>query len=115
MSDDVEDLLHLLVGGDTEAAASILERAEKDTTPRLLVAAAMLTDAPSELLSRAAAHARTTRDRQLVAVAAAHLENDEELFHALVRDHLADHPDNVLAAWIAAQHTHSARSAPSTP
>ncbi len=26
------------------------------------------------------------------------------LLDALVRDHLADHPDNVLAAWIAAQH-----------
>jgi hypothetical protein len=27
------------------------------------------------------------------------------LLDALVRDHLADHPDNILAAWIGAQHT----------
>ena len=30
---------------------------------------------------------------------------DHDLFDALIRDHLADHPDNVLAAWIATRHT----------
>ena len=29
---------------------------------------------------------------------------DEDLLDALVRDHLADHPDSILAAWIATQH-----------
>jgi hypothetical protein len=47
----------------------------------------------------------TTRDRQLIAVAAAHLADNPELLDALVRDHLSDHPDNLLAAWIAAQHS----------
>ena len=36
--------------------------------------------------------------------AAAHLAHDEDLLDALVRDHLADHPDSILAAWIATQH-----------
>jgi hypothetical protein len=50
---------------------------------------------------RAGAKAATTRDRQLVAIAAAHLRGQRELVDALARDHLADHPDNVLVAWIA--------------
>jgi hypothetical protein len=45
--------------------------------------------------------AATTRDRQLVAIAAAHLRGERDLVDALARDHLADHPDNVLVAWIA--------------
>jgi hypothetical protein len=39
-------------------------------------------------------------------VAAAHLHDDHELLDALVREHLADYPDSLLAAWIAAKHTH---------
>jgi hypothetical protein len=33
------------------------------------------------------------------------VNGDAVLLDALVRDHLADHPDNILAAWIAAKHT----------
>jgi len=112
MADDIETLLRRLVGGDDGAAADVLAKAETDNTPALLVAAALLTHDPRGLLTRAAAHALTTRDRQLVAVAGAHLSNDEDLFHALVRDHLADHPDNILAAWIATKHARPDRSAP---
>ena len=43
----------------------------------------------------------TTRDRQLVAVAAAHLAGDPDRVDALARDHLVDHPDSILVAWIA--------------
>jgi hypothetical protein len=57
------------------------------------------------LLERAALHATTTRDRQLVAILTAHVDRDQDLLDALVRDHLADHPDSLLAIWIAAQHT----------
>ena len=39
-----------------------------------------------------------------MAIATAHLDGDDDRLDALVRDHLADHPDNVLAAWIAAIH-----------
>jgi hypothetical protein len=37
-----------------------------------------------------------------VAIAAAHRRGEGELVDALARDHLVDHPDSVLAAWIAA-------------
>jgi hypothetical protein len=39
-----------------------------------------------------------------VAITAAHLAHDVDRLDALVRDHLADHPDSILAAWIATQH-----------
>ena len=43
----------------------------------------------------------TTRERQTVAIAAAHLRGDRDLVDALARDHLIEHPDSVLVAWIA--------------
>jgi len=58
------------------------------------------------LLARAAAHAATTRDRQLVAIATAHRSGERELVDALARDHLVDHPDSVLVAWIAEASRH---------
>jgi hypothetical protein len=70
-----------------------------------LVLSALVADDGRALLEEAAGRASTTRDRQLVAIATAHLDGDDDRLDALVRDHLADHPDNVLAAWIAALHT----------
>jgi class 3 adenylate cyclase len=64
--------------------------------------AAALVDRRHDLLLRAGSAARTTRDRQLVAIAAAHLDGDADRVDALARDHLADYPDSVLVAWIAA-------------
>ena len=46
--------------------------------------------------------AGTTRDRQVVAIAAAHLAGDSDRVDALARDHLVDYPDSILVAWIAA-------------
>jgi hypothetical protein len=69
---------------------------------RDLVAAALLTPGRPDLLSRAAEVATSTRDRQLVAVASAHLRGDDDQALLLARDHLADHPDDVLVASIAA-------------
>jgi hypothetical protein len=106
MPDDIENLIRRLVGDDQEAAAQILHRARTDNSPTLLVAAALLTDEPGDLLARAVRSAATTRDRQLVAIAGAHLDNDEDRLDAFVRDHLAEHPDNILVSWIAAQHIH---------
>jgi len=103
MPDDTEPLLRRLIGGDAPARTEILDRAPTSSTPALLVAAALLAPEPAPLLDRADAHAASTRDRQLVAVARAHVAGDDELLDALVRDHLADHPDNLLAAWIAGQ------------
>ena len=95
-----------LIGGDHAAVSAVLAGARTSHVPALLVAAAMISgDSDGLLLARATAHALTTRDRQLVAVAAAHLDGNQDLFDALIRDHLADHPDNLLAAWIATRHT----------
>jgi hypothetical protein len=69
--------------------------------PAVLVAAALAAGDADALLARAAASAATTRDRQLVAIAAAHLRGEHDVVDALARDHLVDHPDSVLAAWIA--------------
>jgi hypothetical protein len=41
---------------------------------------------------------RMSRLRQVLGVAAVRLDDDEERLDALVRDHLADHPDSLLAA-----------------
>src|SRR3954451_20882198 len=101
---DVEVLLRRLIGGDATAPAEILERARSDDSPRLLVAAALVAEAPQPYLVRAVNNAVTTTDRQLVSLASAHLDDNADLLDALARDHLADHPDSVLAAWITAQH-----------
>ena len=44
---------------------------------------------------------RTREDRQLVAIARAHLAGDRELVDALARDHLVDFPGSYLVAWVA--------------
>jgi hypothetical protein len=99
MPDETETLLRRLISDDQAAVAAVLAGARTSDTPALLVAAALISgDSDGLLLARATTHATTTRDRQLVAVAAADLEGDHDLFDALIRDHLADHPDNVLAA-----------------
>src|SRR5664279_5525293 len=115
MPEHTEYLLHRLIGGDTEARTDILETAATSTSPTLLVAAALVCNDPESWLSRAAVHAATTRDRQLVAITIAHFGADEDLLDALVRDHLADYPDSLLAAWIAAQHRPSSPPAQRAP
>lgn len=111
MDDDTHLLIRRLIAGDAGARAQLQDLARTGTAPTVLVAAALVSQGSDELLARAAAAATTTRDRQLVAVAAAHLRQDSELLDALVRDHLADHPDSILAAWIAGQHPRPSRSA----
>ena len=113
MADDIHLLVRRLIAGDAEARARLQALARTGSSPTVLVAAALVSHDGDELLARAAAAATTTRDRQLVAIAAAHLAEDAERLDALVRDHLADHPDNILAAWIAAQHPRPGR--PTTP
>ncbi|HEY5149341.1 MAG TPA: hypothetical protein VIJ23_05885 [Mycobacterium sp.] len=119
MPEDTECLVHRLIGGDTDSVKTILAVAPTSTSPVLLVAAALVAADQDPWLSRAAVHAATTRDRQLVAIAIAHFSADEDLLDALVRDHLADFPDSILAAWIAAQHSPSRPTAqharPSAP
>jgi len=95
-------LLHRVVGGDPRAAAEVLALAPMTDSASVLVAAAMLARDAGHL-ARAADLATSTRERQLVVLAETHLEGNTSLLDVLVRDHLADHPDHVLAAWIAGQ------------
>jgi hypothetical protein len=99
---ETDKLIRQLIGGDSHAAVAILQRAENSTDPVLLVAAALINSAGPDRLGRAAELAGNTRDRQLVAIAAAYVAGDQDRMDALARDHLVDHPDNLLVAWIAA-------------
>ena len=98
------DLVRRLMAGDPAVAARALALAPGRDDPALLVAAAVVSGDRVQL-ERASLCARTARDRQLVVLADAHLRGDHELFSVLVREHLSEYPDHVLAAWIAAQHT----------
>ena len=105
-----EQLLHQLVVGDAAAIAAIVEASRTSDDPMILVAAALFASDGDGLIARAGGMAATTRDRQLVAIATAHLRGERDLVDALARDHLVDHPDNVLVAWIAgASHARPAR------
>jgi hypothetical protein len=68
----------------------------------LVVRAVGIGDA--QLLDEARRRAVTGRDRRLVVLAERLLAGDHEQFDALVRDHLVEHPDHVLAAWLAQEH-----------
>ena len=100
MLTDHTALLLRLVGGDPAAAAEALALAPTTRSASVLVAAAMLSRDPGHL-ARATDLAADPRERRLVVLARVHLDGDDALLDVLVRDHLADHPDHLLAAWIA--------------
>src|SRR3954447_5909097 len=102
MPSESENVIHRLAVGDAAAIAAIVERAETSEDVTTIVAAALFTPTATTLMTRAAALAKTTRDRQLVAIAAAHLQGDAGRVDDLARDHLVDHPGSVLVAWISA-------------
>ena len=77
--------------------------AAREPSEATVLVAVALVNRRRDLLLRAEAVARTTRDRQLVTIAAAHLDGDADRVDVLARDHLVDHPDNVLVAWIAGE------------
>ena len=83
------------------ALLSLVELSRTSDDPLVLVAAALFAPDGAALLARAENAATTTRERQVVAIADAHLRGDGELVDALARDHLADHPGDVVVAWIA--------------
>jgi hypothetical protein len=110
-----EQLIHRLVVGDAAAITAIVDAARTSDNPTILIAAALFAADGDDLAARAATAATTTRDRQLVAIAVAHLNGDRDLVDALARDHLVDHPDSVLVAWIAgASHCDTNRHDPHT-
>lgn len=99
---DTETLLRQVIGGDAAARADIMDRARCSDEAILLAAAALVDPAAPDLLARAALSATTTRDRQVVAITAAHLTGDRDRVDALARDHLVDYPDSILVSWMAA-------------
>jgi hypothetical protein len=102
MPAEPDDVIHQLVVGGDAAAAEIIEQAHTSDDVTTIVAAALFAAAPGDLLDRAAGVATTTRDRQVVAIAVAHVAGDVDRVDALARDHLVDHPASVLVAWITA-------------
>ena len=68
--------------------------------PAVLVAVALA--AVDRPLERAAAPAADARTRRAVAVALAYLGSDHDRALLLARDHLADHPADLLVAHVAA-------------
>src|SRR4051812_812996 len=100
-SESAAPLLRRLVLGDEAAIGSIVQASQTSDDPLVLVAAALFAADGDGLLARADGIAATTRDRQVVAIATAHRRGERELVDALARDHLVDHPDSFLVAWIA--------------
>ena len=105
-STDPDQLIRDLIAGSDGSTAALREAARTSSHPAVLVAAALTTPGRSNLLARAAAAANGTRDRQLVAIAMAHLHGHHDRVLLLARDHLATHPDSLLVAHIAALSTH---------
>jgi hypothetical protein len=102
-----EDVIHQLAVGDEAAIAQIIQQAQTSNEVTTVVAASLFTPPGTDLMARAATLAVTTRDRQLVAIATAHLQGDPDRVETLARDHLADHPDSVLVAWITSTSNHA--------
>ncbi|MHA6783135.1 hypothetical protein ACVGOW_19370 [Pseudonocardia saturnea] len=102
-----DQLIRRYIAGDRAATGVLVERAATSDEPAVLVAAALVVPAWAELLARAAEAAQSGCDRRLVVIASAHLRGDADRVLLLARDHLADHPDSLLVAHIAAACTDS--------
>lgn len=94
------DTIRRAIGGDVSAAQRIREAADDTASPLVLVVAALL-DRNADRLDTAKGVAQTSRDRQVVEIARASLAGLTEQVDALAREHLVDHPDNLVVAWIA--------------
>jgi len=102
MGDDAADAaIRQAMGRSSTAAAWLLARAGTTDDPHVAVMAALLADRV-DYLDRAEALATSARDRQIVSIALARLVGDVDRVDVLARDHLVDHPDSVIVAWIAA-------------
>lgn len=106
--DDIERAIRRAIGGDPSAISWIVAHADSSAEPMVIAMAALLERDPQRI-DGAMAVATSSRDRQVVAIAAAHLRGDLQLVDALARDHLTDHPDSVMVAWIASDAAGRAR------
>jgi hypothetical protein len=101
MTDDsAQTVIRQAIGGDTAANPWILAQADTTESPVVIAMAALLERRPGSL-DRALVAASTSRDRQVVEIARAHLHGNNDLVDALARDHLVDFPDSLIVAWIA--------------
>jgi len=105
---DVDAKIRGAIGGDAGAMSWVVAHADTIDNAVLIAMAALLERLPGRL-DRAVAVAATSRDRQVVAIARAHLKDERELVDALVRDHLVDYPDSLIVAWIASDAVGRAR------
>ena len=96
----VETTIRRAIGGDEGAIASVVASVMDTDDARVVALAALLTSR-ADWIARAHNLALTTRDRQVVAISASHLAGEHDLVQMLARDHLADHPDSLIVAWIA--------------
>ena len=106
MPADADNVLHLLAVADAATIARLTDDLRYSDDPSVLVAVALFAPEPAGLLRRAAVVATTSRDRQAVAIAATYLAGDRDRVGVLARDHLVEHPDSVLVAWIATAARH---------
>jgi hypothetical protein len=97
-----DQLVRHLIAGDSRAVAALAARSTTSEDPTVLVAAALVVPGWRPLLERAAVSAGDAAQRQVIAIAAAHLRGETDRALVLARDHLADHPDSLLVAHIAA-------------
>ena len=97
-----DQLVRRLIAGDATAVDVLVDRSTTSEDPTVLVAAALVLPGWQVLLQRAAASARDGASRQLVAIADAHLRGETDRALVLARDHLADHPDSLIVAHVAA-------------
>jgi hypothetical protein len=101
MTDESADtVVRRAIGGDPLAVGWILAQADATNSAVVITMAALLERLPDRL-DRARDAAGTSRDRQVVEIARAHLDGKAELVDALARDHLVDYPDSLIVAWIA--------------
>ena len=87
--------------GDAAAIAAIVEASRTSDDPMILVAAALFAPDGDGLMARAGGHGGDDPRPPARGHRRAHLRGERDLVDALARDHLVDHPDNVLVAWIA--------------
>ncbi len=112
---DPHELVRQLIVGDGVVADAVLEHTRTSDEPLALVVAALTRPADTGLLVRALRLASSPRDRQVIAVASAFLAGETERVQALAREHLLDHPDSVLVAWLAASAPPAREGRPTRP
>jgi hypothetical protein len=98
--EDAEAMVRRAIGGDAAAITWITRHADTSGDAAVITMAAVLEWSQARI-DHAQSLATTSRDRQAVAIARAHLAGRRDLVDALARDHLADHPGSILVAWIA--------------